>query len=104
MRGHFEFAFHTVSAESAALAEVEPSLALRGSQGWEIRGLATLRDGSVIVALQRPLDEETSLPDAPALSASLAEPLAAPLELMERRPSSNAGEARRTSNAGGRGE
>lgn len=85
MRGHFEFAFHTLSAESAALAEMEPALALRGSQGWEIRALATLRNGSVLVALQRPLDEETALPDAPALLASLAEPLAPPpLELLER--------------------
>jgi len=86
MRGHFEFSFHTVSAEAAALADVEPALGLRGSQGWEIRGLTTLRDGSVLVALQRPLDEETALPAAPALSASLAEPLAAPLELLERQP------------------
>ena len=85
MRGHFEFAFHTVGPEAAALGEVEPTLALRGSQGWEIRGLTALRDGTVVVALQRPLDEATALPDAPTLSASLAEPLSAPpLELLER--------------------
>lgn len=92
MRGHFEFAFHTVSAESASLGEVEPALGLRGSQGWEIRALTALRDGSVLVALQRPLDEETALPAAPALSASLAEPLAAPLELLERRAPPQSGD------------
>lgn len=78
MRGHFEFAFHTVSAQSAALAEVEPALALCGAQGWEIRAVTALHDGTVLVALQRPLDEDTALPAAPAVSASLAEPLAAP--------------------------
>jgi hypothetical protein len=85
MRGRFDFALHTISPEAAALGEVDATLALRGAQGWEIRGLTALRDGTVVVALQRPLGEETPLPDAPTLSASLAEPLAAPpLELLER--------------------
>lgn len=78
MRGRFEFTFHTVSAEAAASGDVDPTLALLGAQGWEMRGICALRDGSLSVALQRPLDEETRLPDAPALSASLARPLAAP--------------------------
>ncbi len=93
MRARFEFALHTIAPESAALGEVDATLALRGAQGWEIRGLTALRDGTVIVALQRPLDEETPLPDAPTLSASLAEPLAAPpLELLERERSTVGGE------------
>jgi hypothetical protein len=78
MRGHFEFAFYPVSPEAAALGDVDPALALLGSQGWEIRGVTTLPDGVMIVALQRPLDEETPLPDAPTLSASLASRLTAP--------------------------
>jgi hypothetical protein len=72
MRGHFEFAFYPLSSEAAALGDVDPALALLGSQGWEIRGVTTLPDGAVLVALQRPLDEETPLPDGPTLSASLA--------------------------------
>jgi hypothetical protein len=82
MRGRFEFAFHTVSPDAAAIGEVDPTLALRGAQGWEIRGLTALRDGTVVVALQRPLDEQNVLPDAPTLSASLAEPLAAPSQAL----------------------
>jgi hypothetical protein len=78
MRGRFEYAFHPVSAEAAALGEVDPALALLGSQGWEIRGVTTLHDGVVLVSLQRPLDEETPLPDASTLSASLAIRLKAP--------------------------
>jgi hypothetical protein len=78
MRGAFEFTFHTVTANMAALAEGDPTLSLLGAQGWEIRGLTTLRDGSVLVALQRSLGEEPVLPDAPALSAALAEPLTPP--------------------------
>ena len=72
MRGRFEFAFYPLSPEAAALGDVDPALALMGSQGWEIRGVTTLPDGAVLVALQRPLDEETPLPDGPTLSASLA--------------------------------
>ncbi len=78
MRGALEFTFHTVTANMAALAEGDPTLSLLGAQGWEIRGVTTLADGTVLVALQRPLDEERILPDAPALSAALAEPLTAP--------------------------
>ena len=78
MRGRFEFTFHTISEVDARKGDVDPSLALLGSQGWEIRALASLGDGSLIVALQRHYDEEGSLADAPALSARLAEPLHAP--------------------------
>jgi hypothetical protein len=78
MRGRFEFTFHTIADADALDGDVDPSLALLGSQGWEIRGVAALGNGSLSVALQRPYDEETSLPDAPALSARLAEPLVAP--------------------------
>jgi hypothetical protein len=84
MRSSFEFTFHTVKPELAALAEGDPTLALLGAQGWEMRGLAALADGTVLVGLQRPLDEERPLPDAPSLSAALAEPLIAPLEELER--------------------
>lgn len=69
---------HTISGREALLGDVDPVLALMGSQGWEIRAMTSLPDGAVLVALQRPLDEETSLPDAPALSSALAQPLAAP--------------------------
>jgi hypothetical protein len=88
MRGRFEFTFHTISEADALRGDVDPSLALLGSQGWEIRGVAPLGDGSLSVALQRPYDDEGSLPDAPALSARLAEPLHAPTtEQLEREPS-----------------
>jgi hypothetical protein len=78
MRGRFDFTFHTLTANAAALAEGDPTLAFLGAQGWELRGVTTLLDGSVLVALQRPLDEEHPLPDAPSLSAALVEPLTAP--------------------------
>ena len=78
MRGRFDFTFHTITPNAAALAEGDPTLAFLGAQGWEIRGIAALRDGSVLVALQRPLDEGHPLPDAPSLSAALIEPLTAP--------------------------
>jgi hypothetical protein len=78
MRGLFEFTFHIVKPDAAALAEGDPTLSFLGAQGWEMRGVTTLLDGSVLVALQRPLDEERPLPDAPSLSAALVEPLAAP--------------------------
>jgi hypothetical protein len=88
MRGRFEFTFHTIAKADALGADVDPSLALLGSQGWEIRGIATLSNGSLSVALQRPYDEACSLPDAPALSARLAEPLVAPTtEQLEREAS-----------------
>lgn len=78
MRGGFDFTFHTLAPNLAALAEGDATLALLGAQGWEMRGITTLADGSVLVALQRPLDERTPLPDAPTLSAALTEPLTAP--------------------------
>jgi hypothetical protein len=78
MRGRSEFTFHTIAEADAVTGDVDPSLALLGSQGWEIRAVTTLGNGALSVALQRRLDEEMSLPDAPALSARLAEPLAAP--------------------------
>jgi hypothetical protein len=88
MRGRFEFTFHTIAEAEALGGDVDPSLALLGSQGWEIRGVTTLSDGSLSVALQRSYDEEASLPDAPALSARLAEPLVAPTtEQLERETS-----------------
>jgi hypothetical protein len=78
MPGRFEFTFHTISEADAQSGDVDPTLALLGSQGWEIRAMTTLGSGLVSVALQRAYDEEHSLPDAPALSARLAERLAAP--------------------------
>jgi hypothetical protein len=88
VRGRFEFTFHTIAEADAQGGDVDPSLALLGSQGWEIRGVTTLRNGALSVALQRPYDEELSLPDAPALSARLAEPLVAPTpEQLERETS-----------------
>ena len=78
MRGRFDFTFHTLTPHAAALAEGDPTLAFLGAQGWEIRGVTTLLDGSVLVALQRPLDESLPLPDPSALSAALVEPLCAP--------------------------
>ncbi len=78
MRGSYDFTFHTIKPELAALAEGDPTLALLGMQGWEMRGITALRDGTVLVALQRRLDDESALPDAPAISAALAEPLTAP--------------------------
>jgi hypothetical protein len=88
MRGRVEFTFHTIAKADAVGGDVDPTLALLGSQGWEIRGITALGDGSLSVSLQRSYDEETSLPDAPALSARLAEPLLAPTtEQLEREAS-----------------
>jgi hypothetical protein len=85
MRGRFEFSFHTIAEADALSGDVDPSLALLGSQGWEIRAMTTVGNGTISVALQRCTDEERPLADAPALSARLAEPLAAPtLEQLER--------------------
>lgn len=78
MSGHFEFIFHLIAAEAAAISDVDPTLALLGTQGWEIRGCSHAPDGTILIALQRAYSEETILPDAPALSARLAKPLAAP--------------------------
>ena len=80
MRGRFEFTFHTIAEADALTGDVDPSLALLGSQGWEIRGIATLSNGALSVALQRPHDEALPLADAPALAARLAEPLTVPTE------------------------
>jgi hypothetical protein len=78
MRARFEFTFHTVDRDDAARGEVDPTLALLGSQGWEVRAATTLREGTVMLVLQRPLDEDLPLPDASTLSSALAIPLAAP--------------------------
>ncbi len=84
MRARYEFAFHSVASEDAA-GHADPSLALMGSFGWEIRALAPAHGGGYVVALQRPLDEELPLPDAPTLVAALEEPLPMPTsaELLE---------------------
>jgi len=77
MRARYEFAFHTISSEDAS-GHADASLALMGSFGWELRAIAPAVGGGYVVALQRPLDEELPLPDAPTLAASLEEPLAMP--------------------------
>jgi hypothetical protein len=77
MRKRFEFSLYPVGPGDVA-AGVDPTLALMGAQGWEIRGIAHAPDGGLTVALQRPLDEDLPLPDAPTLAATLEEPLAAP--------------------------
>lgn len=78
MAAQYDFSMHVLSRAAAQLGDVDPTLALMGTQGWEIRGLTTLTDGSVLVALQRARSTEAALPDAPVLSAALAEPLTAP--------------------------
>lgn len=78
MRARFEFQLYPIAGGEAAAGSVDATLALLGAQGWEIRALTTLADGSLLAALQRPLDEEPPLPDATTLSATLAEPLTAP--------------------------
>ena len=77
MRSRFEFTLYHIAAGDVA-GGVDPTLALLGSQGWEMRGLTRAADGALILAFQRPLDEDLPLPDAPTLAASLEEPLAAP--------------------------
>jgi len=79
VRGRFEFNLYPITADDAACGSVDTTLALLGAQGWEIRALTSLANGAVLLALQRPLDEETPLPDAGTLSATLAEPLTAPI-------------------------
>ncbi len=87
MRGRFEFAFHTIPEPVAASGDVDPTLALMGAQGWEIRGVTTLRGGGLSVVLQRPLGEDVPLPDEGTLSAALAAPMTAPTQAeMEREP------------------
>jgi len=77
MRAHFEFQFHHVAGLDPT-GHPDAQLALMGSLGWEIRGIAPADGGGYVVALQRPSGEEHTLPDAPTLAASLEEPLAAP--------------------------
>lgn len=77
MRARYEFSFHTMASEDAT-GHGDASLALMGSFGWEMRGIAPGPGGGYVVALQRPLDEELPLPDAPTLAATLEEPLAMP--------------------------
>ncbi len=93
MRGRFEFAFHPISEPDAATGDVDPTLALMGAQGWEIRGVTSLPGGGLTVALQRPLGEDLPLPDEGTLSAALAAPVSAPtLEELERELPARGGE------------
>ncbi|MBD5605916.1 MAG: hypothetical protein IAI48_12635 [Candidatus Eremiobacteraeota bacterium] len=73
MRSRYEFAFVTIA--SGDPGAVDPALALMGSQGWKMRGLAAMQNGELAVGLQRPLDEEIPLPDGMTLAATLDEPL-----------------------------
>ena len=75
MRHRYEFTFHTLAAVPDGQDE---RLAHLGSVGWEMRGIATQADGSMVVALQRAMSEE-ALPDATALAAQLEVPLTAPV-------------------------
>ncbi len=77
MRGRFEFMLHAISATDVG-GGIEPSLALLGALGWELRGITGAPDGGLVIALQRPLDEDLPLPDAPTLAATLDEPLSVP--------------------------
>ncbi len=77
MRSRFEFALYPLEPNDVA-GGIDPTLALMGAQGWEIRGIAQGPDGGLTFALQRPMGEELPLPDAPTLAATLEEPLAAP--------------------------
>jgi hypothetical protein len=77
MRKRFEFSLYPVPPDDVA-GGIDPTLALMGAQGWEICGIAHGPDGGLTFALQRPLDEDIPLPDAPTLAATLEEPLAAP--------------------------
>ncbi len=77
MRTRFEFNLYPIAPRDVA-GGVDPTLALMGAQGWEIRGLSPAPDGGLIVALQRPLDEDLPLPDGATLAATLEEPLTAP--------------------------
>jgi hypothetical protein len=78
MARRFEFSMHVIRREDAERGDVDASLELLGAQGWQIRGLTALAGGDVLVALQRQYSDDVALPDAPALSAALAEPLSAP--------------------------
>ncbi len=74
MRPRFEFSLHTI-ASGDVRSGVDPTLSLMGSEGWEIRGIAAIAGGGLEVALQRSIDEVSSLPDELTLAASLEEPL-----------------------------
>jgi len=77
MRHGYEFTFTEIA--SNAVTGRDTTLALLGSQGWEIRGIVAQSNGtSFVVALQRPLDEEHPLPEREALVATLEAPLVAP--------------------------
>jgi hypothetical protein len=76
MRGRFEFHFHRTDASS--IPHTDAKLALLGSQGWEVRGIAPAAGGGFVVALQRPLDEAHPLPEHAAIAATLEEPLVPP--------------------------
>jgi hypothetical protein len=77
MRTRFEFSIYTI-APSEVPRGIDPTLALLGAQGWELRAMTKIDDGSLIIGLQRPLDEDVPLPDGATLAATLSEPLAAP--------------------------
>jgi hypothetical protein len=77
MRPRFEFNLYSIDAAQVERG-VDTTLALMGSQGWEIRAMCEGPRGGVMLALQRPLDEEPPLPDARVLSETLAAPLTAP--------------------------
>jgi hypothetical protein len=77
MRTRFEFNLYAVPPRDVA-GGIDPTLALMGAQGWEIRGLAHAPDGGLTFALQRPLGEDIPLPDGPTLAATLEEPLTVP--------------------------
>ncbi len=76
MRGRFEFQFH--HTEAAEGQHVDAKLALLGSQGWELCGIAPASAGGFVVALQRPLDEEIPLAEPAAIALTLEEPLTPP--------------------------
>lgn len=84
MRAQFEFRLHTIAGDDAALGTVDPTLELLGMQGWELRGITTLGNGTVIVALQRPVEETTVPLGGDALEAVLSDPNRPPLEVIER--------------------
>lgn len=76
MRHRFEFSLHVVPSDRVD-GPGDATLAMLGAQGWEIRGVAA-RGADLVVALQRPLDEDVPLPDGETLAATLSEPLTAP--------------------------
>jgi hypothetical protein len=77
MRSRFEFSLYRVAPDDVA-GGIDPSLALLGALGWELRGITSDPGGGLVIALQRPLGEELPLPDTPTLAAALDEPLSMP--------------------------